>query len=278
MLEDIMKITDIVTEVKTRSFSEKDGPVTFCNNTLYNEVTITFDSGNSFVAEFTGLVDSYSFHKFLAHESNDELSFCVRFIKYFGSQYIQKVEFFTNELNNKDVSIDLNYKIADCFLTMASFYFDDYSNLEKMYVYTDTYEIMKFELSDLGQHNFINVLLKCVLSCGEVPYENCFQYITAHLLSMGILKKIKLSEPKSTGLRFATEDDLRFTYNYMAFCTNKKHDELDIVTYISWSTIGASNVETDLIPHIVDSSDILRSTKRERAHGWPTITNVNIKN
>ncbi len=62
-----MKITSIVTEVKTRSFSEKDGPVTFCNNILYNQVTITFDSGNSFVADFTGIVDQYSFHKVLHH-------------------------------------------------------------------------------------------------------------------------------------------------------------------------------------------------------------------
>ena len=169
-----MKITDIVTEVKTRSFSEKDGPVTFYNNTLYNQVTITFDSGNSFVADFTGLVDLYSFHKFLAHESNDELSFCVRFIKYFGAQYLQKAEFFIKEFDNNNVSIELNYKLADCFLTRASFYFDDYSNLEKMYIFTDICEIMQFEFSDLGQHNFINVLLKCVLSCGEVPYKNCF--------------------------------------------------------------------------------------------------------
>lgn len=272
-----MKITDIVTEVKTRSFIEKDGPVTFCNNTLYNQVTITFDSGNSFVTDFTGLVDPYSFHKFLVHESNDELSFCVRFIKYFGAQYLQKVEFFTSEFNNKDVSIELNYKLADCFLTSASFYFDDYGDLEKMYIFTDTCEIMKFEFSDLGQHNFINILLKCVLSCGEVSYENCFQYITSHLISMGLLKRKTLSEPKSTGIRFATEDDLRFKYNYRAFCTNRRHNELDIITYISWSITGAPNVETDLIPHIIDSSDIMKSARLERLNGWPTITNVNIK-
>lgn len=273
-----MKIKDIVTEVKTINFSEKDGPVTFCNNTLYNQVTVTFDSDNSFVADFTGLVDPYSFHKFLAHEINDELSFCVEFIKYFGAQYLQKAEFFIKEFDNNNVSVELNYKLADCFLTGASFYFDDYNGLEKMYIFTDTCEIMKFEFSDLGQHNFINILLKCVLSCGEVPYENCFQYITTHLISIGILKKIKLSEPRSTGIRFATEDDLRFTYNYRAFCTNKKHDELDIVTYISWSIIGAPNVETDLIPHIIDSSDIMKSARLERLNGWPTITNVNIKN